>query len=174
MKKGLKNSFKLILLTGLLVLQYQNCSQHNDPSLFEYKAASTGTSTSTDVILESPTGAFDVSVYESMISIGGNCQTGSSVSHFLELKLQDSNNQPIQLRNVTCPDCYTLVNARCEHGRYNAIIPVECAAYRNQTSSLYRLTGQLVTKDDKGNETREASAAFDRFLQIAWVAGSCP
>ena len=158
---------------GLMVLQYQNCAQKNDPSLFEFKSPSTSSSGASDVLLESPTGAFDVSIYDSMISIGGNCQTGSSVSHYIELKLQDSNNQPIQLRNVTCPDCYSLVNARCEHGRYNAVVPVECAAYRNQSSSLYRLTGQLVVKDAQGNQTRDAASAFDRFLQIAWVAGSC-
>jgi hypothetical protein len=159
---------------GLLLLQYQNCSQHNDPSPFEFKSLDLSSAKETDVLLEAPAGALDVTIYESMISLGGSCQTGKAASHYIELKLQNSNNQPIKLRNVTCPDCYTLVNARCEHGRYNAVVPVECAAYQGQSSSLYRLLGQMVTKDEKGNETREAAASFDRFLQIQWVAGSCP
>lgn len=169
----MKRALQLILLIGLLVLQYQNCAQHNDPSIFQMPQASIQSKAS-DVILESPLGALDVSIYESMISLGGNCQTGSASSHYIELKLQDQNNTPIQLRNISCPDCYRLVNARCEHGRYNAIIPVECSAYRGQTSSLYRVQGQMVTIDSMGNETRTPSASFDRFLQIAWVSGSCP
>lgn len=169
----MKRAIQLILLAGLLILQYQNCAQHNDPSIFQMPNVDTSNK-ATDVVLESPSGALDVSIYESMISLGGNCQTGSANSHYVELKLQDQNNTPVQLRNVSCPDCYRLVNARCEHGRYNAVIPVECAAYRGQTSSLYRVQGQMVTIDASGNETRAPAAAFDRFLQIAWVAGSCP
>ena len=174
----MKHAFKMIFVMGLLLLQYQNCAQHNDPSLFGVKETPSldqDSSDASDVILESPVGAFDVSVYDSMISIGGNCQTGASVSHFIELKLQDSNNQPILLRSsISCPDCYSMVNARCEHGRYNAVIPVECAAYRGQTSSLYRLLGQLVTRDAQGVETRANTAVFDRFLQIAWQLNACP
>lgn len=170
----MKRVFFLIILMGFMVLHFQNCASHNDPSLFEY-AASSATSDPQDVILESPQGTIDVSIYESMISVGGNCQVGDSASHYIELKLQDQNNQPIKLRSsITCPDCYTLVNARCEHGKYNAVIPVTCEAYRSANSSLYRLSAQLVTKDAQGNETRDSGATFDRFLQIAWVTGACP
>lgn len=170
----MKRAIQLIVLMGLMVLQYQNCASHNDPSLFEFASVSPTTDPE-DKILESPQGTLDVSIYESMISLGGNCQTGTSASHYIELKLQDQSNVPIQIRpSASCPDCYTLVNARCEHGKYNAVIPVECSAYRGSSSSLYRVLGQLVTKDSAGNETREASAAFDRFLQIAWVPGTCP
>lgn len=174
-KKSLVKSMQLFLIMGLLVFQYQNCAQHNDPSPFELPMASlTDESKLSNIRLSSPSGNLDVSIYESMISLGGECAAGGSSRHYIELKLQDQNNTPIPLRAGSCPECFRLVNARCEHGKYNAVVPVECVAYRNQTTSLYRITGQMVTLDTNGNEFREPTAVFDRFFQIAWSPGSCP
>ncbi|PIS11803.1 MAG: hypothetical protein COT73_01820 [Bdellovibrio sp. CG10_big_fil_rev_8_21_14_0_10_47_8] len=172
----LKRPLILVFCLGFLVLPYQNCSGYNDPSPFGLNTTDIS-SISGDVTqpkLNSPLGAFDVTIYDSMVSIGGECSVGTSAKHYIELTVQDDANKYIALKSsVSCPECYRMTNARCEHGRYYATVPIGCSAYRGTTASLYRLSGQLVTYDDKNQEVRAPTAKFDRFFQIAWVQGSC-
>jgi hypothetical protein len=168
-----------------LFLPFQNCSQYNDPSPFEMdgSALAAASSSPTEVRLDSPVGVLDLGQYDLTISVGGECNVGLSSKHYIEVKLMDSVNQPIPVReDALCPkeglnlpaDCFRATQFHCEHGRYEILLPLNCSAYRGQTQSLYRLTGQMVTFDSNSQEVRNTKAAFDRFFNIAWGLGSCP
>jgi hypothetical protein len=170
---------------GLMILQYQNCSNYSDPSPFELNGDVSGASTSlpTQAKLDSPVGVLDLGEYDLNISVGGECNVGLAARHYIEIRLTDESNQPIPVREDTlCPkngtglnaDCFRATTFRCEHGHYNIVLPVSCQAYRNLPTSLYRLIGQMVTYDDSGNEVRDTKASFERFFQIAWATGACP
>jgi len=181
-----KTTLMAFAVMGLMVLQYQNCSNYADPSPFAASdVASTGASSSSpsQVKLDSPVGVLDVGQYDLSISIGGECNVGLSTQHYIEIQLQDGSNQPIAVREDSlCPatgvglsqDCFRSTQFRCEHGHYNIFLPLNCNAYRGQSQSLYRLVGQLVTYDKSNNEVRDNKAAFDRFFQISWAPGACP
>lgn len=169
----------------LMAVQFQNCSTYSDPSPFDIKGALDGASTSTptEVKLDSPVGVLDLGEYDLNVSVGGECNVGLAAKHFIEVRLLDESNQQLPVREDTlCPkngatldlECYRATQFRCEHGKYNIVLPVSCGAYRYQSSSLYRLTGQMVTYDENGNEVRDNKAAFERFFNIAWSPGACP
>lgn len=173
------------LFVGLMILQYQNCSNYSDPNPFELSSTATSAADSspTQVKLDSPVGVLDLGEYDLNISVGGECNMGLAAKHYIEVRMSDESNQPIPVREDTlCPkntaglntDCYRSTTARCEHGRYSIVLPVSCQAYRNLPNSMYRLTGQMVTYDDSGNEVRDTKASFERFFQIAWATGACP
>lgn len=173
-----KTVFTFVALVVLLALPYQNCSSYNDPSPFDLPAtASAIQSSSSDIRLDSPSGVIDVAATDLTLSLGGECNVGLSTKHFIEIKLSDANNTPISVREpAQCPSgaCFLAQEFRCEHGRYYIHLPLSCGqAYRGQTQSLYRLTGQLVVLDGTGKELRDNKALFDRFFQIAWAPGAC-
>ncbi len=167
-----------------MMLQYQNCSTYSDPSPFDLDEASTASSSlPTQSKLDSPVGVLDLSPYDLAINVGGECNIGVAEKHYVEIRLLDISNQDIPVREDTvCPkeassldvECYRATQFKCEHGRYNIHLPVNCSAYRNSTQSTYRLKGQLVTYDKAGKEVRDTKAAFDRFFQIAWAPDACP
>ncbi len=179
-----KTTVMAFALMGLLVLQYQNCSNYQDPSPFDIGSnSSASTSTPSEAKLDSPVGVLDLSMYDLSLSVGGECNIGLSAKHYVEVQLLDVNNQPIPVREDTlCPKdgtnldaaCYRATQFRCEHGRYSILLPVSCAAYRYQSQSTYRLKGQLVTYNASGAEVRDTKASFERFFQIAWATNSCP
>lgn len=186
MTKSLKTSLSTILLVFLLILQYQNCSQYGGENSFltdnENSQASIAALEAVQPRLDSPVGVLDLSEYDLTISVGGECNIGNAVKHYLEIQVQDSANVNVPIREDSlCPkdgvnlsvDCYRARQFRCEHGRYSIHLPVNCAAYRNQFQSIYRLKGQLVVTDAKGREVRDAKASFDRFFNISWAPSAC-
>jgi hypothetical protein len=184
MKIPYQTALTFVALVALLVLQYQNCSSYHDPSPFDVKSdALSSTSKPNDVRIDSPSGVLDLGQDDLALSVGGGCNVGLNTKHYIEIKISDQNNNPVVVREDNlCPsggqnlpaDCFRAQQFRCEHGRYYVHLPVNCGAYRNQPTSLYRMVGQLVVIDDSGKEIRDNKAAFDRFFQIAWRDGSCP
>jgi len=175
------------LFSLLMVLQYQNCSNYADQSLFEMASTNLASSSGpSEIRLDSPSGVIDVGQYEYAVSMGGDCNTGLTKKHYIEIRLQDQANQAVPVRvapqDNTCPEsganlpahCFVAQHFKCEHGKYYVHVPVNCSAYRGQSSSLYRIIGQMVTVDDKGAETRDVKASFNRFFQIAWANNACP
>lgn len=168
------------------MVTYQNCSQYADPSIFELPKTDLASSSSPgDLRLDSPLGIIDVGTLEYALSMGGGCNVGHSKKHYIEIRITDQSNQPVPVRvapqDNTCPEdgvglppqCFVANQFKCEHGKYYIHIPINCSAYRNQATSVYRLLGQLVTVDEKGVETRENKASFNRFFEIAWAPDSC-
>lgn len=189
MRIPFKTRLSIIVFAALMVLQYQNCSNYADQSPFDLPSEASladGSSSPSALRLDSPTGVIDIGEYDLALSMGGTCNTGLSKSHYIEIKLADSNNLPIQVRvapqDNSCPEgganlqphCFVAKQFSCEHGRYYIHLPISCAAYRQQPQSLYRIIGQLVAVDENGAETRDAKAGFNRFFQIAWAPGACP
>lgn len=171
---------------GLLVLQYQNCSNYADPSPFDGSSLINGAANSspTQVKLDSPVGVLDVGEYDLTMATGGECNVGLSSKHMIEVRLLDSSNQPIAVREDSlCPkdatvgldaECFRATQFRCEHGRYSVVLPLSCNAYRYQSQGVYRLVGQMVTYDKDGLEVRDNKAGFERFFTIAWAPNACP
>ena len=165
-----------------ILFTYQNCSKFSDQSPFEYsQTVNTSGGSSTDSPLEAPSGVVDISIYETKISVGGICNVAADQKHYIEIELYDQSNLPMQVRfeGSLCPakasnqDCFRATQFRCENGQYYVTLPVDCSMYRNSSSSQYRMLGQLVTFDDKGNEVRDDNSKFDRFFSIAWDTSSC-
>lgn len=181
----LKTQLKLVLsLFGIFafLFTYQNCAKYSDQSPFEYsQTVKTSESTSSSTPLEAPSGVVDISIYETKISVGGICNVSADQKHYIEIQLLDQSNLPMQVRfeGALCPnnaknqDCYRATQFRCENGQYYVTLPVDCSMYRGSSTSQYRMLGQLVTFDDKGNEIRDDNSKFDRFFSIAWDTSSC-
>jgi hypothetical protein len=175
---------KTFLFAGLLVLQYQNCSSYNDPSPFEISSNLLGAAASSpgDIRLDGPVGTVDMQVDDEALIFSGECNIGLSTKHYIEIKMHDatiaaenrSGWVPVRMDSM-CPantlnlpdDCYRAIQFRCEHGRYNVVIPVSCSAYRGAAKSTLSVLGELVTVDANGNEVRD-KAKFDRQININW------
>ncbi len=174
----------LVAASLLMLVQFQNCSSYNDPSLFEYSAGSSSlTSSPSDIRLDSPNGVIDVGQDEKALSVGGECNVGLKKKHYIEVQMKNEQNSLLPVKEDSlCPErgqglsaeCYRAIQFRCEHGRYYVHLPLNCSHYMGQPRSLYRLTGQLVIVDEAtGKETRDIKATFDRFFQMAWAASAC-
>jgi hypothetical protein len=177
-----KETVRVIFLSLILVLPFQNCSTYNEGSPFEFHSSVTAASSLPfEARLDSPMGVLDVGEQDSMISVGGDCNVGSATKHYIEIRFMNAANQPLPAREDTLcpvsgssdPECLVSKIARCEHGKYYAVVPINCRAYPGAAQGLYRLLGQLVTIDSAGKEVRDTKASFDRQFQIAWIVGSC-
>ncbi len=181
---------KLILLFVLLGLQYQNCSSYNDPSPFELDSEIPFTVPADKVFLQQPNDPAylrDTRVPDPFFSIqmDGACNVGTAaVDHRIELSLsrldggtytplmmaQDPQSCSLFSQNSSC-----IPYLKCEHGRYHVLINGQrsdfCPPLNNLGVQL-RLTGQLVTFDANGVESRvqsgamESSVIFTRLLSI--------
>lgn len=187
MKLPFQTTLTFVLFSFLMVVQYQNCSNYADPSPWDRDVKDLASSSApSEIRLDSPSGLIDVSHNDYTISMGGSCNTGLTKRHYIEVRLTDTANVPLPVKiapvDSLCPDggtglpdsCFVAKNFKCEHGKYYINVPVNCAAYRGQYSTPYRILGQLVTINENGQEERDPKASFNRFFNIAWGTGACP
>lgn len=164
-QKALLRGLQLLVVAGVIFLQYQNCSSYNDPSPFEL-GSGPGPLTSPDQIsLSTPSNQSDLMTsYRYAIAFDGSCSVGDSASHYIEFQISNGSG-PIVISpdlsgcadtDTAKPACTLIRDVKCEHGRYHLLISAQRRGFCPASGYLAypTLTGQLVTKDSTGVESR--------------------
>ena len=158
-----------VLLMGLLVTQYTNCSSYSDNNLFGASSTAT-TQTSNTLSLSSPrTGAVTVLATEDKIVLGGDCYASTYPKNYIEYKLVNVSTQvPQSLPDFSCGGvaCTLAKGSRCEQDHYSIVVPVGASVPASLNGTAYEVRAQLVVVDAHGAETRDSLSQFKTSVVI--------
>lgn len=130
----------------ILATQYVNCSSYSDDA---YQMGSSGSTTNVDTYqgIRVLNGTTEMKCYEDHIDVGGSCNTADSSDNFIQYSMT-RDRTAVPWGTLAAP-VYALQLAKCQNGRFFAIIPKPydptALSVATKTSVEYQLKFQMYT-----------------------------